>query len=320
MPKTNFMPDKAALENKAPKVVVFTLDESSNEVAKNAGLGSSLANSIESALAKDKVAQLVDRNANKKLKQEIMLAESNKTGAYKGPQVADYAISGTIANASFTKRYTEATSYVDKTGHIVRIPAKYSYHADVSGSIKIYQLPSLTVASNIDFNGRAGRSEDVQSNGGMSVQGLVHIAGQKAAAENRDDNMIRKAGQSAIDDIVVNIENFFAQKGYILEKRVRNDKAIFKISIGSADGVKQGDALEVSSKFEDQNPLTEKTEIEQRLIATGVVADKIYPNSAWIIIDDKKKAESIRLGDIVQIKYKKNYFHSVSKTLVNSIE
>jgi hypothetical protein len=37
---------------------------------------------------------------------EIALAEMNKSGSYKGPQVADYAISGAIGNAGFTKKYS----------------------------------------------------------------------------------------------------------------------------------------------------------------------------------------------------------------------
>ena len=106
--KTTFMPSIEDIKGKTPKVVVFGLDENENTIAQNAKLGKTLANNIENILTRNRLVELVDRSAAKKLQKEIKLSEMNKTGSYKGPKVADYAISGAISNADFTNKYSSA--------------------------------------------------------------------------------------------------------------------------------------------------------------------------------------------------------------------
>ena len=101
--KSKFMPSKENLDGKTQKIVVFALEQNNNEIATQSGLGDSLANNVENLLSKNRLGEIVDRKAAEKLQKEIALAEMKKTGSYKGPIVADYAISGSISNAGFTK-------------------------------------------------------------------------------------------------------------------------------------------------------------------------------------------------------------------------
>lgn len=318
--KTNFMPTKENLDGKAPKIVVFALDQNSNEVATQTGLGDSLANNVENVLGKNRLGEIVDRKAAAKLQKEIQLSEMSKTGSYKGPIVADYAISGAISNAGFTSKYSSGSTYYNpQSRQMVSIPPKYTYSADVAGNLKIYELPSLAVIESIEFSAKKSRSEAVQQDGGISLGGL-QIGGKKVEGTKRDDSLVRKAGEDAIIDAEVSIKNFFAKKGYILEKRTLDSKAIFKISLGSDDGIKQNDKFEVSGKYESQNPITNEIEVERKIIATGSVSDLIDPKSSWVVIDDAKKAEAIRLGDAVKMKYEKSKFAPVAKLLTSMLE
>lgn len=311
--KSKFLPDADSLAGRPTKIVVFALDENDNQVATQAGLGNTVANGIENVLTKNRLAQLVDRKAASKLQKEIALSELNKSGSYKGPQVADYAVSGSISNAGFTSKYSSGKTFFDpKTKQMTKIPPRFTYIADVSGNIKIYELPSMAVIENIDFKGNKVRTENVQQKGGLSFAGL-EIGGEQVKGADRDDNLVRKAGEDAVDDMTVSIKNTLAHKGYILEKRVLEDKIIFKISLGSSDGIVHGDKFEISGQYESENPITGAIEIERRVIGTGVVADKIDPKASWVLIDDKKQSEKIRLGDIVKMKYKKSYFDSAMK-------
>ena len=113
------------------------------------------------------------------------------------------------------------------------------------------------------------------------------------------------------------VKNFFAKMGYVLEKRSLKDKSIFKINLGSSDGIKQGDKFEIISKYSVNNNLTGATDVEKRIIATGKISDKIDPKTCWIIIDDKNDADLIRLGDTVKFKYEKNWFGQFAKFLSN---
>lgn len=318
--KSNFMPTKQNLEGKSPKVVVFALDENDNQVAIQAQLGNAIANNIENVLAQNRLAELVDRKAATKLQKEIALAEMNKTGSYKGPQVADYAISGTISNASFNSKYTSATSYVNpKTLQLVSIPAKFTYSANASGNIKVYELPSLNVIETIEFSGSKSRAENVQQNGGVNFAGL-QIGGDQAKGVERDDGLVRRAGEEAVDDARIDLKNAFAKKGYILEKRVYKEKAIFKINLGSLDGLVHGDKLEITGQYENENAITGEIEVEKRIIGSATVTDKIDPKTCWIVIDDEDNINSVRLGDAVKVKYKKSSFDLVSKMTRSMLE
>lgn len=318
--KSAFMPSKEALENKPAKVAIFALDENSNEVATQAQLGNSIANNIENILAQNRLAELVDRKAATKLQKEIALAEMKKTGSYKGPQVADYAVSGTISNAGFTSKYTDGTTFINpQNGQLVSIPPKFTYSSDVSGNVKIYELPSLAVVETIEFSGRKSRVENVQQNGGFRLGG-IQVGGEQVKGSARDDSLVRRAGEEAVDGIQIELKNAFAKKGYILEKRVYDDKTIFKISLGSTDGIKHGDKFEVSGQYETENPITNESEIERRIITEGTVTDKIDPKSCWVVIDDEDKINAIRLGDMIKMKYKKSSFLTVSRLAKSMIE
>ncbi len=314
------MPSKESLEGKSPKVVVFALDENDNQVALQSQLGNTIANNVENVLAQNRLAELVDRKAATKLQKEIALAEMNKTGSYKGPQVAEYAISGTISNADFISKYSSGSTYVDpRNFNVVSVPPKFTYTASTAGNLKIYELPSLAVVEAIEFSGKKVRTENVQQKGGLSL-GSLQIGGEQVKGVERDDGLVRKAGADAVDEVQVAIKNAFAKKGYILEKRSFGKKVIFKISLGSLDGIKHGDKFEVTGQYETENPITHQSEIERRVIVSGVITDKIDPKTSWVVIVDEEKLNSVRLGDMVKIKYKKSQFDSVAKMTKSMIE
>ncbi|MBU6339813.1 MAG: hypothetical protein KGQ36_07595, partial [Rickettsiales bacterium] len=203
LPKTAFMPTKENLEGIEPKIVVFALDENDNQTATSAKLGESMANDIENILSKNNLGEIVDRKAAAKLEKEIALAEMNKTGAYKGPIVADYAISGAISNAGFTSKYSAGFFYPNpRTGDVITVPPKYTYSTDVAGNLKIYELPSLEVVQAIEFSNKKSRSENVAQDGGLSWGGL-QVGGKKAIGATKDDSLIRKTGNEAVSDIEV---------------------------------------------------------------------------------------------------------------------
>lgn len=306
--KTAFMPSKKELKTKAPKVVIFALEENDNIVATQSGLGKSIANDIESILAKDRLAEIVDRSANKKLKKEISLSELKGKSHYKGPKVADYAIYGSISDASFSSKYQNGSTYVNpKNLQVVTIPAQYRYYSRVSGNIKIFELPSLNAIDTLEFNDKDSRAENVKRKGGLSLGG-IQIGGESVAGAKRDDGLVRRAAHKAIKKLNVKLKNIFAKSGYILEKRQFNNKIIFKIPLGRLDGIKKGDRLEITGKYEVENPITEEIEIENRIIAHAQVSDKIEPKTSWIVIKNAQNANKIRLGDKAKLKYKSGFF------------
>ena len=308
------MPTKENLDGKLVKVAVFPLEENDNQVAKQAQLGSAIADNIENILGSARIAQIVDRKGVEKLQKEVALAEMNKTGSYKGPQVADYAISGTISNATFNGEYSPSSvGYNPANGQITSVPAQSTFTSTATGNIKIYELPSLKVIQTIPFSAKRKISENAQDQGGLNIAGIIKVGAKEVKVRDRDDGMVRRAGAEAVDDIKVDIKNALARRGYILEKRVLKDKSIFKINLGLSDGIKQGDKFEVQGKYEVQNQITEESEVETRVIVTGEVTDRVDPETAWVVIDDKDQVNQVRLGDVVKMKYKRGAFDFLTK-------
>lgn len=315
--KSDYMPSESELENKLLKVAIFDFEEGDIEVAKQAKSGQAVATSLENLLSKYRLAELVDRKATEKLQKEVQLSEMNKTGSYAGPKVADYAVSGVISNASFSNKYVDGSTYVNpKSGAVISIPPKFIYSSQVAGNIKIYELPSLTVVNTIELDGKSIRTENVQQDGGISLGG-IKIGGTQEGGLERDDGLVRQASADAVDEAEAAIRNAFAKRGFVLEKRSFEGKSIFKINLGSEDGIKHGDKFEVIGQYESVNAISGKSEIERRVIATGVISDKIDPKNCWIILDDKKQDAVLRVGDMVKMKYSKSALKSFAKMANN---
>lgn len=308
LPATQFLPSKEDLEQKIPKVLVIELNENNIETAKQAKLGNSLAKNIENILAQNELASIIDRDSATDLKDEIILSQINNDNSnYSGPIIADYAITGTISNANFTSEYKSAQNYFNRsTGTYEYKPPKFIYQSLVSGNIKILKIPSLDTVKVIEFDGKETRQENAQNNGGIRLGGLS-IGGTENQAQKEDNGLIREAAKKAIFNMAEDLQNIFAKNGYILEKRVLKNKTIFKVNLGKNDSIKEGDHFNIIAKYQTQNPITKEDEIETRIIASGKISNQINPDSAWIIIKNKEDLNKIRLGDRMQVFYKKSF-------------
>lgn len=311
--KSAFMPSKEDLEGKNIKVAVFPLEENDNEIAKQSGLGTAMANDLENVLGKEHIAQIIDRKATEKLRKEVTLSEMKKTGSYKGPQVADYVISGTISNATFNGEYSPGGVTVGVSGQLQSVPPSSTFISSVSGNVKIYELPSLEVLHTIPFAIKRKVKENAQDQGGLNIMGLVKVGAKEVKIRDRDDGMVRRAGYEAVKDIGVDLKNALAKRGYVIGKRSYDGKSIFKINLGSEDGIKPGDQFEIIGRYDVSNQITGDSETESRIIAKGEITQHIDPETSWAIIDDEKIESAIRLGDSIKFKYERGLFAKLAR-------
>lgn len=286
-----------------PSVVVLDFNNRDNEIAKSTKLGNSLAITTENILSESKLVKLADRNAYKKLANEIALVEMNETGAYKGPISVDYAISGDIATAGFDHKFVAArVSYNPSTKSFSRVPAKNKYIASFSGNLKIYKIPSLDIIEVVPLEGMEYKIEDA----------VVHRSWFKSEIDTstitkEDNDMIRKAAADSLDVQRHVLKNIFSslRRGYILERKARGGKNIFKISLGKTSGVKHGQKVKIFTKVKNKNELTGEISVEEVEIGRGVVTNVIHSRNAWILVKDKDVIEQIKLGDYVTVIFKK---------------
>ena len=293
--KSNFI-NKKDLETQEISIVVLNFNDRKNQISIKSNLSNSLAVKTENILATSKLVTLRDRKAFKKLAKEISLAELNQSGSYSGPKQVDYAISGDIETAGFSHEYVAASSYMDLANKkYIYTPARNKYVSNVSGNVKIYKIPSLEVVNIISFNDIEYRSEDADKYNIITL----------------DKNLVRKAGLNAINKQAYKLKNFFSakQKAFILEKRVKKKKNIFKISLGKLSGLKEGQKVNIFTKRKEKNELTGDSYIEEVNLGKGVISNLVRNNTAWIIVKDNNIAEQVRLGDYVTVEFSKSFYN-----------
>jgi|GEM_PF-1084927 len=298
MQRAELMPSQKALAGEKFKVVIMSVEDKDFKVAKDANLGQALRRMLESEIGIDQSIEILDRAATQKFEEEIKLGEMN---GVEGESIlldsANYAVVGELKNASFTSRFIERSSWVDKKGYRHVIPAHYIYTADVDGQIKIYELPSMKIKKIIAFSDNKQRSEDSKFLGNRIVV---------------DHGLLNKAGEDAIHTARIELKNFLAPKGYVIGGRSLDGARIIQISLGYENGVKEGDSVQIKTKKITINQLTEATSVEEYVVGEATVSDKIQKKTAWAHLDKELPGEMVHLGDEVKIIYTKDFMDYVN--------
>jgi hypothetical protein len=292
--QTEFLPENSEIYKDVP-TIIFLPFKSSEARANEIGASSILQTRISNILLSNKLVEIYNRSNIEKLTEEIKLAAlQNTTNA--DLKAINFAIEGEVSSVNFSSTYRDKK--FDYNGDMIS-PAKYYYTASANGVIKIFEIPSLKLIDTIPFSGVAYSSEDANQDG-ISFAKLNIKSTTKA--KQFDTGLAQRALKNGINSVEKKIKSVFAKTGYIIEKRVLKDKTIFLITLGSKDGIKQNTKVKIYQKYQDLNPLTQTSEILEKHIGNGVVADKTEPTKTWIVINNTNP-NLIKLGDIVKVVY-----------------
>ena len=297
-----FLPAQDKLASKDINIVILPFEEGDIKAAKQAQLGNIIATATENIISDSKVATIIDRDSIDKLKDEVAISEIRQTGVFKGLTAADYAISGALSEASLQHRYIAKKINVNsRTGQITTIPPKHKYSAKVAGNIKIYSLPNLEAITDSSFFGFTNRVNTEVIN-------------------KEDHGLLRKAAQDALNAQKITLSNVLSKlrTGYVIGKKTKGKKQIFRVSFGYDDGLKHGDLLVIFRVTKHTNPISNEVRQENIKLTNAVVTNQIYSDSAWVILSDKKMNSQIEIGNIVLKKYRKTIGAKI-QSFTNSI-
>jgi hypothetical protein len=288
--EADVMPSKEQLKQGRIKVVVF---EAEGGRATNTQLGEAFAKAVENEL-EEAGAEIVDRNLATKLKDELKLTESSGAESYKGPQVAQYAIRIKVNLAEYDTKYHKEAFWTDKKGdrHIEHL-AYNANQANIEGKIYLYELPNLRLVATIDVNENLSVNDP--------------ISGRKAQARVA---LLKTAVSTAVSNSGFELKNLIAPKGYVSERRTDGSKSIFKVLIGRAQGIKQGDKVVIYSLRKETNALTGNEQMKEVSITEGTVSNQINDTASWVIPENTDTSMQVRLGDFVRVKYEEKSFLS----------
>lgn len=295
MSEADIMPTPEQFESKRTKVVIFEADDSA-VTRRNANAGSVMSRTMEAKLS-DGGVEIIDRNMAPKLRDEITLSEAKGSGSYSGPAVANFALKSIVNNADYSNYFNQASRYCDsKTGKCYVTPANCVHSGRMNGSIRIYAIPSLQLIDTIN------------------VKGYASVTTETPYCDNSGDRageMIRKAVEDGVVSSRTELQNLFAPKGYVVEKRVSGDKVIFKVMFGKAQGAKSQDKLNFFTVRKDENAITKKVDFEEVKIMEGTISDLVSDSYCWVVPNDLNMAKRIRLGDYVKVEYKKGFLEGI---------
>jgi hypothetical protein len=300
--KSQFAPSKQQIQNSQtlPKVLIMNFDESNIKLAKNAGLGNVLANTLNSALSSSKVVDVVKRVEFYNLKDEVKAAKISKE-LQTNIGAANYVITGTVDNVTFNstffpknvtykkvKAYDRNNKPYNKVKKII-IPAYARYESCVNGSVKIYTLPELATKNSYSF-----------SSCNLYFQDTLYASLMKKS----DPSLTRKSAQKGIYSKLNSIKNNFSKKGYIFERKINEDKDnIFNITLGYNQGIKEGQTANIYTTKNSFSPLLNEKIKQKTFIGKAVISDQVFENNAWIILEKLNENEVIKIGDEVKIIY-----------------
>lgn len=282
-------------KSQQPAIAILPVDDT-GEFSKKHEIGKMMSNVIETEIKQNKWAAFQDRGLLDKIKNEIIISEANsKPVNISTPIPADFIVNMKVNNAggssSSVINWAELINLLlnGKTSDSgIMQPA---YTAFLNANMDIISMPDFKTIKSLNCDAKYSRST-----GGV-VQ-YDHSALQ---------NAVNKCMDKFIPEIIKNIQLF----SQIVEKRIFEDTAIFKIDIGSANGLKEGQVVKIKRFYEDG--LSKDTGVKK-----AYISENIDENYAWIIIKDKKELAGIKVGDFAYVKI--DYENKAPSWIVDAID
>ena len=130
--------------------------------------------------------------------------------------------------------------------------------------------------------------------------------------------------ETAIDDaltcLTLPLSTRLAPRGHITEHRKapEADRHIYRMSLGTAQGISPGETVEVRREQRSMSPSGEESRSE-RVLSLGRVTDQVMEQYSWVAVDPAKATGEILDGDIVRPVEKESLLESLSGPSCGSI-
>ncbi|MBC3766582.1 hypothetical protein [Neptunicella marina] len=294
IPDADIRPTKEQIASQSTKKVVVLPVQFKSDSASDKSAVREMSAMIEAGL-NAAGATTVDRSLAGKLADEIMAYEATGRFGGSGVDVADYAILPKVNNVVVTSSFTPQRTYKDD-GETKVIPSSCKYSGEVSGGVTVYKLPNLKSMKAVSINGSFSDT-DQSMDRRCTLQ-----PGQSA-------QLASLATKDGVEDVLHQVQTIFKQQGFVIEYRRRDDTHLVQISLGSNQGIAEGQEIEFFTKIKRTDRLTGKETISVLPYEfKGKVSELVEPNRAWVLVD-KQAEKKLKFGDIAE-----QYFKPLSAT------
>ena len=312
IPAADVLPTEDELKGAKPKVVIFEMQDV-DEISKKSNSGRTVTAKLREVVGETN-AEIIDRQTSDKFSEEIRLAQQNET-EYEGPTVADYAIDGSVNLTTFGVTYNPGGDKLNLlTGESEYEKPYCEYSGTVSGEYKLYQLPSNRLVKSFSFEDTETERTGSNESSGFELLGSAlfgtEIPEECPIQEGLTSRLTNEAAKEGVRKSRIELQNIFSPKGYVTNMYNSGDVFLIKVSIGTSNGLKQDQKVEIVTVAFSKNALSGETNEEERTVATGLVTNQIQADSAYVLVEPEA-ASKIRLGDFVNIKFEKSTFEQI---------
>ena len=301
LPPAAVMPSKNEVNYAKYKVVIFSPNNSANALARSANVGNSIAAALEIQIAEGG-SDIVDRTIANVLEEEIRLAEMRGRSEYHGPNIADFAITGTVTETKIKSSFSKEERRKLEDGSYSVSPASCTHVAQIEANLRVYSLPEIKYVKS--FSIKRSKKLSQETNNSRCPLAQAEREGLVRAAATRAVNVQREV-----------IKNYFARKAYVLERRLDKRRNLFKLSAGEIVGLKPNLKVVFYQVRRSRNGITGEVVHEVHSVAEGQVSTLVGPNYAWVYVDDEEDATKIRMGDYAKANHSVSGFKKVGRAL-----
>jgi len=283
------------LNKKHPKLIV--LPPSYNDQYKTCNLSSKGQSAMMEAVMKNGSVEMVERAQVQKIMEEVKF-QSGISGNVDATALAklggsvDYALVGSITSAQTGATYTPASYWTDDKGKSHKVNASCDEEGSVRVSYRLIEFPSGAVKTTFILKG----SDSIDSGAGSCK--VQDPCGRLGAAMESAVNSTEAKKE---------ITSQFPLYGYIWKVMSDGSDRALYISLGTNDGIKPGDELDIINFDEDFDPITNTTETTPRIITTCEVSESNMNEHKSICLADASHADLAMVKHAVRVQPKLNW-------------
>ena len=113
--------------------------------------------------------------------------------------------------------------------------------------------------------------------------------------------LFEKALDEALSCLSIPLGSKLLPRGHLTghRKAPGTERHIYRVSLGSSQGIKPGNHIEVRREQRSMSPDGEEVR-EERVIAKGVVTDHVRAQQSWVALDPTKATDILLKGDVVR--------------------
>jgi len=242
-------------------------------------------------LAADAGASVIDRSLGElgELRTEGVLGELEGR-ASEDVTGADYALATRFSNYRYTASWTKPFKLLWQSEEdIANKPGTCTHQADVEVDIQMIEIGSNDKVT------KTYELEHAVSQKNKDLDPACTIAPVTLGV------LFEKALDEALSCLDYPLAEQLAPRGHLTahRKAPSGDRHIYRISLGTVQGMAPGDTVEIRREQRSTSPTGEEARTE-RVIAKGEVTDQVMSEMAWIAMDPAKASEPVLDGDVVR--------------------